>query len=247
MRLKDKVVIVTGSSRGIGKGIALECAKEGAKVVVAARSEEERERYPGTIYSTVEEIKALGGMAIPVRVDVSEEEQVQNLIKRTMEEFGRIDAVINNAGTIAMGTVAELPSKRWDVVMRVNLRGPFLCSKYAIPIMMQQKSGAIVSVFSTGGQVASPGNVSYSVSKAGLIMFTAGLSEEVKEYNIAVNGLAPTRLVVTEGSRFWDFPETDTEPREYMGRAAVILATKDASYTGKNLLSQDVLKEHGLL
>ena len=126
MKLKDKVAIVTGSSRGIGKAIALGFAKEGAKIVVAARTEVENERMPGTIYKTAEMIKAMGGQALPVKCDVTIEQDIEDMAKKALAEFGRIDILVNNSGIAYFRPAWEMPSKRWDIVLRVNLTGAFL-------------------------------------------------------------------------------------------------------------------------
>ncbi|MBI2303918.1 MAG: SDR family NAD(P)-dependent oxidoreductase [Chloroflexi bacterium] len=243
MRLAGKIVIVTGSSRGIGKAIALAMAQEGAQVVVAARTEQESAGpLPGTIYNVAEEIHALGGHALPIKVDVTDEDQVTAMVRRILEEWGRIHVLVNNAGILIQGRVVDVPLRRWDLVMRVNLRGTFLCTKAVLPHMMERREGSIINISSWVGRQASPGSVAYSVSKAGIEMFTAGLAEEVREYDIAVNCLSPYRIVDTEGARYLH-PGADRsrwEPPELMAEAAVFLATRTAAtLTGKSIVSQE--------
>lgn len=235
MRLADKVAIVTGSSRGIGKAIALAYAQEGARVVVVARSETPG-RLPGTIYQTAEEIHALGGEALPIRCDVTDEEQVKSMVSQVMERYGRIDVLVNNAGVTLRTPILQTETRHWDLIMRVNLRGPFLCCKYVLPVMISQRRGSIINITSRAGERAVPGGVHYAVSKAGLNMFTLGLAEEVREYNIAVNALDPG-LIKTEGAvltRPKDFDWVGYEPPEAMGPAAVWLALQTAqTFTGR--------------
>ncbi|MFN3974483.1 MAG: SDR family NAD(P)-dependent oxidoreductase [Dehalococcoidia bacterium] len=235
MRLAGKVAVVTGSSRGIGKAIALAYAKEGAKVVVVARSETPG-RLPGTIYQTAEEIHALGGEALPLRCDVTDEEQVKGMVAQVVERYGRVDVLVNNAGVTLRTPILQTETRHWDLIMRVNLRGPFLCSKYVLPVMIPQRQGSIINITSRAGERAVPGGVHYSVSKAGLNMFTLGLAEEVREYGIAVNALDPG-LLKTEGAvltRPRDFDWTGYEPPESIGPAAVWLALQSAqTFTGR--------------
>lgn len=127
MKLEGKVCIVTGSSRGIGKAIAVGFAREGASAVAAARTETETERLPGSIHKTAEEIRSLGGHVLAVRCDVTSEEEVEEMVRKTLEEFGRIDILVNNAAVAYYAPLLEMPFKRWDPVLRVNLKGTFLC------------------------------------------------------------------------------------------------------------------------
>lgn len=236
MKLAGKVCIVTGASRGIGKAIAIGYAREGARVVVAARTEAEGGKLPGTIFKTLEEIKGVGGQGLAVRCDVSNEEDVAAMVRKTLDAFGRIDVMFNNAGINFLATVADIPVKRWDLVMRVNVRGPFLCCKAVLPTMKEQRSGSIINMSSEGASSRRPDNFTYAMSKAALERFTYVLAEEVREYNIAVNALTPGR-VRTEGSGVigppdgdwsgWKIPEVVVPP-------AIFLAVQDArSFTGR--------------
>ncbi|MDP6783352.1 MAG: SDR family NAD(P)-dependent oxidoreductase, partial [Dehalococcoidia bacterium] len=126
MRLRDRVAIVTGSSRGIGKAIALAMAREGADVVVAARTESAgQSRMPGTIHETAEMIRALGRWAVPIKVDISSEDDTQEMVRRALADLGRVDILVNNAGVFPVGPFADLPIRHWDLAIRVNLRGTF--------------------------------------------------------------------------------------------------------------------------
>ncbi len=249
MRLEGKVAVVTGSSRGIGKAIALAMAGEGADVVVAARTEaSEQSKIPGTIHQTADMIRAFGRRALPLRVDVSSEEDVEEIARRTLAEFGKVDILVNNAGVFPVGPFIDIPTRRWDLAMRVNLRGYFLCTKAVLPHMIQRRSGSIINISSWMGKEASPGYVTYSVTKGGIEMLTQGLAEELREYNISVNSLAPATAVDTEGLRYSGYAEGEDakeklqqpEPPELMAEVAVFMATRDAqSLTGKSLVSQE--------
>ena len=175
MKLKGKVAIVTGASRGIGKAIAIGFAKEGADVVVAARTELENEKLSGTIHKTVEEIKVFGRRALPIRCDVTDENSVNEMVKKTIAEFGRIDILVNNAGVAFYYPVVETPLRRWEIVLRVNLTGAFLCSKAVLSKMTEQRSGSIINISSLvanewdGGTVCT--GLAYAGGKAGLDAF----------------------------------------------------------------------------
>ena len=232
MKMLNKVCVVTGASRGIGKEISFGFAREGADVVVAARTEVQKdERLPGTIYTTAEKVRELGRRALPIKMDVSKEEDVERVVAKTIEEFGRIDVMVHNAALAFWNKVWETPTKLWDRVINVNLRGAFLCSKYSIPHMIKQKSGSIITLSSPGADIGGLiyGGMAYSSSKAGIERFSNGLAEEVRKYGIAVNCLKPEGFVDSEGLRYWSTPDTDTEqwdPPDLMVKAAIFLATQ---------------------
>ena len=252
--MRGKVAIVTGSSRGIGKAIALGLAKEGAKVVVAARSvEAPNEKLPGTIGETVDEIKKLGGEAIAVRCDVTDEASVSAMVAETLEKYSRIDILVNNAAIDFPFPCAEMPLKRWDIVWRVNTTGPFLCSKAVIPSMRKQGGGSIVNITSNAGAERGSGTVHYSaiygVSKAALDRFTWALAAEEGKNNIAVNAVKPWGVVSTEGMRMWAPPEEQVgwKSPASMVACALFLAKQDASgVTGCVAFDDEYICWHGL-
>jgi citronellol/citronellal dehydrogenase len=254
MKLDSRVVIVTGASRGIGKAIALGLAREGAHVVVAARSEEKRNSSPdGTIYETVNEIESLGGKAFPVRCDVADEASVMSMVKKVFAKFGRIDTLVNNAGAAFFHPIVETSLKKWEKVLKVNLTGVFLCTKEVLPVMIGQRSGSIVNISSLaanerdGGTI--PTGVAYAVAKAGLDRFTWGLAAEVGKYNIAANCVKPKEPIDTEGMRFW----TSAQHRkgwvsaDKIVKCAVFLAAQDAAgVTGTVATDEELCTWHGL-
>jgi len=211
MKLKDKVALITGGGRGIGKAIALDYAREGAKLAICARTGSE-------IEETAKEIRALGAECLAVACDVSLEEPVSKLIGEVQKHFGRIDVLINNAGVmIRPAPIAETEVKKWDYTMAVNLRGPFLVTKALLPLMMRQKGGAIINVSSSIGRGAYANFAAYAASKWGIEGFTQTLAVEVKSYNIRVNSVEPgyvaTKLTGYQGSR----PESVTEVFVFLG------------------------------
>ena len=249
MKLAGKVAIVTGSSRGIGKQIALAFAREGAAVAVVARTEKEEGKLPGTIHQTAEEIRALGGRALPIRTDMTVDGDVERMAQRTLDELGRIDILVNDAAANFNSTVADLTIKRWDVMMRVNLRGTFICTKAVLPTMIAQRSGSIICMTSIAAKrMAPPGEVCYSITKAGIELFCWGLAQEVKEYNIAVNDLYPAGGVATDGFkavfRNVDLSGSAVEKMktpEEIAEAALWLATQSAStFTGRSVNDEEV-------
>jgi citronellol/citronellal dehydrogenase len=251
VKLKDKVAIVTGSSRGLGKYMALGFAREGAKVVVAARTEVENPRLPGTIYKTAEQIRAEGGYALPLKVDVTSDESIGEMVKKTLNELGHIDILVNNAGTAIPQPIVDITLKRWELVLRVNLTSAFLCSKAVLPGMIERKTGSIINITSVAAINRTPGftGVIYGVSKAGLDSFTTGLAAELGKYNIAVNALRPKEGIGTEGLRAvsggagserWDTPDK-------LVKAAIFLAGQTAAgVTGTVASDEEYCLWHGL-
>ena len=241
MNLEGKVAIVTGASRGIGKAIALALARERVNVIVTARSETEG-RLPGTIHKTVEEIRTLGGNALAVKTDVTKEEEINEMVRVILERYGHVDVLVNNAGISIPGTLTEVTIKRWDLVMGVNLRGTFLCTRAVLPSMTERRSGSIINLSSILGTRVISGGIPYGVTKAAIERFTVGLAEEVREYNVAVNALCPG-YTDTEGLRMLS-PNMDyssLQRVEMWGRYAVFLARQDgSSLTGKCLTAEEL-------
>ena len=211
-RLQGKVCVVTGASRGIGKAIALGYAGEGARVIVAARTELENGRFPGTIHETVKEIEAAGGEAVAVRCDVTDDEQVQALVRAAMDAYGRIDVLMKNAGIAFNPYIKDTEARHLALILQVNLLGPMLLCKYVAPVMEKQRSGAIINMTSGAGGSHNPGRSAYAVTKAGLNQLTYSLAAEEAPFNIAVNALDPGGLI-TAGSR-------STHPVDYEKWAA---------------------------
>jgi len=248
MKLSGKVAIITGSRQGLGKAFALGFAKEGADVVVCDRVIDD-----GKLEAVTKEIKSLGRRSLSVAVDVTNEGDVENLVRKTVDEFGRIDILVNNAGVAVFAPVVETSLKQWELVLKVNLVGPFLCSRAVLPKMIEQKSGSIINISSLAADervfhTVSTGVV-YAVSKAGLDRFTWGLAAEVAKYNIAVNTLKPLRVVDTEGMRFQtaDADKSQWQTPDKMVKCAIFLATQDSKgVTGTVSTDEELSTWHGL-
>jgi NAD(P)-dependent dehydrogenase (short-subunit alcohol dehydrogenase family) len=185
MRLRDKVVIVTGAARGLGQVYAIRLAKEGAKVVATDIQDSS---------VTAGEIKKMGGQAIGVRTDVTNEESTREMAQKTIEAFGRIDVLINNAAIFAeilKRPFWEIPAEEWDAVMAVNLKGPFLCAKAVYPQMKKQGKGKIINIASGTFYKGTPNFLHYVVSKGGNVAITRAMAREVGDAGICVNAIAP--------------------------------------------------------
>lgn len=253
MKLEGKVAIVTGSSRGLGKAIAAGFASQGAAVVIAARSQKEQKGLPGTIFKTADEIKAQGGTALAVACDVTDETSVDNMVEKALDEFGRVDVLVNNAGIAFYYPVLETSAKRWELVMKVNLTGAFHCSKAVLPDMIKRNSGSIINISSLAANERDEGMVptgaAYAASKAALDRFTLSLAAETGKYNIAVNALKPHRIVDTDGMRLWlpDADRSSWQSTDMMSRAAVFLAAQDGrGVTATIATDREICTWHGL-
>lgn len=244
MRLAGKVAIVTGASRGLGKAIALELARAGASVAVAARTVDPGQiSLPGTIHETVGEIKRLGGRSIAVQCDVTREADIARLVEQVNGQLGQIDILINNAGITTPESFLKLSRKKWDLVMTVNLEGTFLCCKAVLPQMVERRSGNIINLSSVLARRIQY-SIVYGTSKAAIERFTSGLANEMKKYNISVNALCPD-FTVTEAvtTLLSNVDTTGWQRPEMWGRYAVLVASRDAqSLTGK-ILDEAALRE----
>jgi len=184
-QLSEKVAIVTGASRGIGRAIAIALAEQGAKVVVNyARSGD-------AAHTVVKEIADQGGEAMAVQGDVSDADQVQTLVKETRNQWGQIDVLVNNAGITRDTLLLRMKVEDWQAVMNLNLTGVFLCTQAVSKIMVKQRQGRIINIASVAGQMGNPGQANYSAAKAGVIGFTKTMAKELASRNVTVNAVAP--------------------------------------------------------
>jgi len=243
MDVQNKVAVVTGASRGIGRAIAVALASAGADVVCTARSSEASpSKIPGTIDQTAREVEALGRRALAIPTNLAKDEEIEAMARRTLAEFGRIDILVNNAAVSAPGSLLDVPLKHWDLVMNVNVRGVYLCTKAFLPTMIDQRSGCIINISSYASQAEGSWGLAYSVSKAALERLTTGLAAEVRSYDIAVNALQIERFVASEGFVYltpgtdhstWDKPEV-------VGDAVLWLISHDPTYTGQVVTLGDI-------
>lgn len=238
--LNDKIVLVTGSSRGIGRAVALESARSGAHIVITYNTEADRADRVAA------EIRGLGREALSLQVDVSSRVNVQKMISRTIKAFSRIDVLINNAGILQQKPFLEITDNDWERMMDVNLKGAFICSQEVFPVMQKQGKGIIINMASSGGQLGGPLAVHYSASKAGVICLTKSLARIGAPYGIRVNCIAPG-LIDTEMTRDEIYSDAGREKTgqipvqrpgtaDEVAHAAVFLASGDASYvTGQTI------------
>ena len=238
MSLKDKVTVITGASRGIGRALAVGFAAEGAVVVAAARTLRATSGGPeGSLEDTVQRITETGGKAKAIACDVADETQVKVLVERTLDEIGPIDVLINNAGILLRGRVVGSDTEHWERVIAVNLRGPYLTCKYVLPGMIERRRGNIINITSRSAIWESPDSLAYGPSKAALDRFTLNLAADVKPCSIAVNALGPDNLAsaLDTGSSIsrsrWGH---ESWPPEEILPSATWLAQQDAStFTGR--------------
>jgi 3-oxoacyl-[acyl-carrier protein] reductase len=244
MRLEEKIAVVTGASRGVGRAIALAYAREGANVVVNYASNE------AAADQVVREIEALGRKAVKIQGDVAKKEEATAVIQEAKDHFGRLDILVNNAGFSKPAMLLKMTEEQWDQVVDLHLKGAFLCTQAAAQIMKEQKSGKMINVTSVAGLVGTVGQINYSAAKGGLLSFTKSAARELARYNICVN-------VISLGIVATDMTEkirSDEKLKEiYMRRillerfaepdditpAFVFLASDEANYITGQLLCVD--------
>jgi len=244
MKLKDKIALVTGSSRGVGRAVALGFAKQGANVVVNYTSNE------NAANEVVETIQSMGGKAIAVKADVAQKAEAENLVNSAIDAFGRLDILVNNAGFTRPAMMIKMTEDQWDQVVDIHLKGAFLCAQAAGLHMKEQKSGKIINVTSVAGIVGTVGQINYSAAKGGIISMTKSIARELARYNVCAN-------VISLGIVATDMTETirsDEKLKEiYMNRillkrfaeaddiapAFVFLASDESNYITGQLLCVD--------
>jgi NAD(P)-dependent dehydrogenase (short-subunit alcohol dehydrogenase family) len=252
--VSGKVIVVTGASRGIGKGLALGLARLGAIVVCAARTvTEDPGGLPGTINTTVDAIRAEGGEAIAVRCDIGDASDISNLVDTTVRELGRLDVLVNNAMAPTRAPFADATPEQWDESMRVNVRSLFTTAKAVVPVMAANGGGSIVNISSgaadhRAGPFMPPGYLVYTVAKAALERFSTALAPEVAALGIAVNALRPgavkTEMSTHELGDDYDWSAWKT-PESVVGPVAFLAAQDGSGMTGRVLDVADFGREWG--
>jgi citronellol/citronellal dehydrogenase len=247
MRLSGKVAVVTGASRGVGRAVALALAREGCSVVVAAKTESPDPRLPGTILDTARDIEALGARALPVKADVRKEEDVERLAQRTFEAFGRADVLVNNAGALFWGGLADTPPRRFDLVMDVNVRGAFLCTRAFLPALGRQ-GGHVLMMSPPVGTRRLPGRAPYLISKMGMTMLALALAEEARAQRICACALWPAALLESQATRHFGLGSFAQwrKPDILADAVVAVAASPFERYTGRALYDEDVLREEGV-
>ncbi len=249
--LQDRVAIITGASRGIGRNIAVELAAEGCAVVIAARSEAESDpRLPGTIYSVAEECRAFGVLALAVPTDVTTDESLEALVSRSIEEFGRIDILVNNAGLNFPGHFLDLSVKRWDLLWRLNVRGTLVATRLVLPAMLERGSGTIINISSRAADREGVNSSAYAVTKQAVRKMAEAVAAEYGDRSIRSFSLSPARVVSTPGHRYVRGANAVAhdlaEPDHVLGRAAVWLAgsAEASAFNGQHFYSIPLVAEY---
>jgi 3-oxoacyl-[acyl-carrier protein] reductase len=246
MKLEGQVAIVTGAGQGIGEAIALLFAREGAAVIVD-------DINPKTARKVAKDINERGGTALAIKADVSNADEVNMLVEKTMERFKKIDILVNNAGIIKIAPVLELTETEWDDVIDVNVKGQFLCSKAVAKYMTKQKRGKIINIASIGAHVGAPGSAAYTVSKVGILQLTKVLAVEWGKYNINVNVVSPglTMTVMAEyvTKKLPSLQGIDRVPLRRLAKpediadAVLFLASSESDY----ITGQEIIVDGGTL
>src|SRR5688572_30329698 len=244
--LAGKTIFITGASRGIGREIALKCAKDGANIVIAAKSSEPNPKLPGTIHSVAEEVKAAGGQALALRLDVRNEEEIKSVVESAAKHFGGIDILVNNAGAIRLTTTDATPAKSFDLMWGVNTRATFLCSQACLPYLEKSSQAHILNL--------SPpinldpkwmqNNCAYTITKYGMSLCTLGMAAEFSGRRIAVNSLWPRTTIATAAIDWLMGEEGMKSARKpaIMADAAYSIFCQDpAKLTGQLLIDEDYL------
>lgn len=241
MDLKGKVAIVTGGAQGIGKTIATRLAQEGANVVIADVVEE-------VAKATAQEISQKGSESISIGVDVSILSSVEEMVKKTLDKFGRIDILVNNAGITRDALVMRMKEEDWDLVLNINLKGAFNCIKVVSPVMMKQKAGKIVNIASIVGIIGNAGQANYSASKGGLIALTKTCARELAGRRINVNAVAPGFIQTSMTERLStqvkeklssQIPFGEIGKPEDVASAVLFLVSEKASYITGEVIKVD--------
>jgi citronellol/citronellal dehydrogenase len=251
MNLAGRTVFVTGASRGIGREIAIRCARDGANVVVTAKTVEPHLRLPGTIHTVAAEVEAAGGKALPVQLDVRDEHAVQHAAASAAKHFGGIDVLVNNASAILLTGTLATPVKRMDLMFAVNVRGTFLCSQACLPFLIKGRNPHILNISPPLNMSARwfKDHVAYTIAKYGMSMCTRGMAEEFRPHGVAVNSLWPRTTIATAAIEV-NFPEAilraSRKPAIVADAAHAIINRDSRSATGNFYIDETVLREEGV-
>lgn len=252
MLFQDKTVFITGASRGIGKAMALRLAKEGANIVIAAKSVEEDPRLGGTIFSAAAEVEAAGGKALAVQVDIRQEDQIAAAVQQAVDRFGGIDVLINNASAINLTPTEQTETKRFDLMQSINVRGTFLMGKYCIPYLKKGKNPHIITL--------SPpinldpkwmgGHIAYTITKYSMSMLALGWAAELKSAGVASNALWPRTTIDTAAVRNLlggeMLAKMSRTPDILADAVFYILSKPAASCTGNTFIDEEVMAAEGI-
>ncbi len=252
MSFNGKVVFITGGSRGIGKAIAMRLAAEGAHIVIAAKSVEENPKLGGTIFSAAKDVVEAGGKALPIQCDIRFEDQVEAAVAKTIDVFGGIDILINNASAISLSTVEKTEPKRYDLMHDINVRGTFFVSRACIPYL---KKGTNAHILNLSPPInLQPkwfgAHLAYTLSKYNMSMIAMGLAEELKQYKIAANTLWPKTTIATAAVQNLlggdKLIQMSRKPEIIADAAYYILSRPSETCTGNFFIDEEVLAEEGI-
>ncbi|MFP2896554.1 SDR family oxidoreductase [Corallococcus sp. 4LFB] len=250
--LQGKTLFITGASRGIGKAIALRAARDGANIVIAAKTTDPHPKLPGTIYSAAKEIEEAGGKALPCVVDIRDEAQIHAAVAKAVETFGGIDILVNNASAISLTGTLETPLKRFDLMHGINTRGTFACSQACIPYLKKSSNPHILNnspPLNMEPRWFGP-HVAYTIAKYGMSLCALGMAEELKDDGIAVNTLWPRTVIATAAVQNLlggDDTIKGSRTPEIMADAAYAILTKPSrSFTGNFCIDDEVLRAAGV-
>ena len=248
--LKGKTLFITGASRGIGLAIALRAARDGDNVAIAAKSSVHTPRLPGTIHTAAAQVEAEGGRALALKCDIREEDEVKAAVAATVETFGGIDILVNNASAIWLAGALDTPMKRFDLMQQVNARGTFLCAQACLPHLLQSSNPHILTLApppSLDPKWWAP-HTGYTLAKMGMSFVTLGLAGEFGPKGVAVNALWPRTIVATDALNM--IPGVDVprcrKPDIVADAAHAVLVKTAAGFSGKFLIDEDVLRESGV-
>jgi citronellol/citronellal dehydrogenase len=252
MSMQNKTVFITGASRGIGKAMALRLAKEGANIVIAAKSVEEDPRLGGTIYSAAAEVEAAGGKALPIQLDIRFEDQIQAAVHKAVDTFGSIDVLINNASAIQLTNTENTEAKRFDLMHSINVRGTFLMTKHCIPHLKRGKNPHIITLsppINITPKWLGP-HVAYTMTKFNMSMMALGWAAELKEDGIASNALWPRTTIDTAAVRNLlggEMLAKMSRTPDILADAVYYIVTKNnLAYTGNTFIDEEVLAKEGI-
>ena len=249
--LKNKTIFITGSSRGIGREIALQCAKQAANVIIAAKSAEPHPKLPGTIHSVADEVVDAGGKALAIQLDVRDEVAVEAAMQQAAEHFDGIDVLVNNASAISLTRLQDTDVKRFDLIHQINTRGTLVCSKAAIPYLKQSENAHIITL-------SPPMNMAthwlkpfipYTLSKYGMTLLTLGLAEELRADGISACTLWPQTAIATAAVKFAldaSIMKKSRIPLIMAEAALAIINTKGLALSGQTLLDESLLRDQGV-
>ena len=249
--LKNKTIFITGGSRGIGRAIALRAAKDGANIIIAAKSDKPHPSLPGTIFSVAREIEQAGGQALPIKLDVRDDQAVDVAVKQAADHFNGLDILINNASAIALLNTLNLPMSKFDLMHSVNVRGTYACSKACLPLLLESDNPHILNLSPPLNldPVWFKDHLAYTMSKYGMSMCVLGMASEFKSQGVAVNALWPRTVINTAAiNMFGGMVKADNcRNEEIMADAAhSILCRNSKSTSGNFFIDEDVLRADGV-